>query len=109
MSKNEEKIKIENLLNPLNSSANLQNISVELDHDLEKIRKIPLDQAFLNDFLESVSNTPSPTSSPKNYSNSPFNLSNSSLSSTSNFSRSPLSRTSSDTSNLSLNSGTRHN
>ena len=125
MSKNEdkttnEKMRIENLLNPLNSPSNLRNIGVELDQDLEEIRKIPLGQEFLDEFLESVSNNPTPTptatatananatenpnSSPENFPHSPLNLSNPSLSSTSNFSRSPLSRNSSNASNLSLNS-----
>jgi hypothetical protein len=127
MSKNEdkttnEKMRIENLLNPLNSPSNLRNIGVELDQDLEEIQKIPFDKAFLDEFLKSVSNTPTPTptatptatpiatatenptSSPENCPNLPFNLSNPSLSSTSNFSRSPLSRNSSNASNLSLNS-----
>ncbi len=115
MSKNEDKttnkkMRIENLLNPLNSPSNPQNIGVELDQALEKIQEIPFDKAFLDEFLESVSNTPTasptanPTSSPKNFLNSPLNLSNSSLSSTSNFSRSPLSRNSSNASNLSFNS-----
>ena len=111
MSKNEdrttnEKMRIENLLNPPNSTSNLRNIGVELDQDLEEIRKIPLGQEFLDEFLGSVSNTPNqnPNSSPENFPHSPLNLSNSSLSSTSNFSRSPLSRNSSNASNLSFNS-----
>lgn len=101
-----EKMEIENLLNPLNSPSNLRNIGVELDQDLEEIRKIPLDQEFLDEFLESVSNNPNPNpnSSPENFPHSPLNLSNPSLSSTSNFSNSPLSRNSSNVSNLSLNS-----
>ena len=107
-----EKMEIENLLNPLNSPSNLRNIGVELDQDLEEIQKIPFDKAFLDEFLKSVSNTPTPTptatenptSSPENCPNLPLNLSNPSLSSTSNFSRSPLSRNSSNVSNLSLNS-----
>jgi len=79
--KNEEKIAIINILNPI-SNNDFEN---DLENDIDKLNGQPLDPKFLNDFLNSDNENSTPVSSPKIISYSPdFNPHESSSDSDSN-------------------------